>query len=54
MRATATHPIQPFPPLCCSDPCDRLAFALHAFVLSNGYRLVGVGDAAKLEGGGAP
>ncbi|KAF6253919.1 hypothetical protein COO60DRAFT_370024 [Scenedesmus sp. NREL 46B-D3] len=32
------------------SPQDRLAFAVHAAVLSSGYRLVAVGEQAQLEG----
>lgn len=34
----------------CRNSQDRLAFALHAAVLSSGYRLVAVGDQAQLDG----
>lgn len=34
----------------CRNPHDQLAFAVHAAVLSSGYRLVAVGEQAQLEG----
>jgi hypothetical protein len=36
--------------VCCRSLQDRLAFAVHAAVLSSGYRLVAVGEQAQLEG----
>jgi len=35
---------------CLQEPQDQLAYAVHAAVLTNGFRLVAVGDAAQLDG----
>lgn len=37
-----------------SDDADRLAFAVHAFMLSLGYKLTAAGEAADGDGTGLP
>lgn len=51
LQCTCNQPVHVFhPALLCRNDKDRLAFAVHAAIVANGFRLIGLGDDVKLEG----